>query len=52
LLGSFLGNCKQTNLHIVGTIKTRWFIFGKKIKFDSNKDFKMPKLMGGLGGRN
>jgi LEA14-like dessication related protein len=52
LLGSFLGNGKQTNLHIVGTIKTRWFIFGKKIKFDSNKDFKMPKLMGGLGGRN
>jgi LEA14-like dessication related protein len=52
LLGSLMGNGKPTKLHIVGTIKTRWFIFGKKIKFDSSKDFKMPKLFGGIGGRN
>ncbi|UPT68951.1 MAG: LEA type 2 family protein [Sphingobacteriales bacterium JAD_PAG50586_3] len=53
LLGTFLGGGnKQTNLRLVGTIKTRWFIFGKKIQFDSSKDFKMPKLLNGLGGRN
>lgn len=44
LLGSFLGNGKPTNLRLQGTIKMRWFIFGKKIRFDSNKDFKMPAI--------
>jgi len=44
LLGMFTG--KQVKLQMKGSIKMRWFIFGKTIQFDSGKDFKMPKLFG------
>lgn len=44
LLGIFSG--KQVKLQLQGQIKMRWFIFTKTIKFDNNKEFKMPKLFG------
>lgn len=44
LLGMITG--KQVKLQMKGSIKMRWFIFGKTIQFDSGKDFKLPKLFG------
>lgn len=37
---------KQVNMKLEGTIKMRWFIFSKKIKLDSSKDIKLPRLLG------
>lgn len=44
LLAVFTG--KPVSLKIQGQIKMRWFIFSKKIQFNTNKEFKLPKLFG------
>ena len=35
---------KNMDLRMQGEMRVRWFIFGKKIKFDSKKDLKLPKM--------
>ncbi len=44
LLGVLSG--KKLDLKLQGEMRVRWFIFSKRIKFDSIKDLKLPKMQG------